>query len=148
MVGHPHDKMEWEIPSQEGSGSGNRFRCISDRMGCSVLEYTVGQHPLVTRGVFNDRPPVSRYNSKWNVQAVLTHITSWGETESLSLKQLSWKTAMLLALTCPSRSADLSPINLVGGRYKPNGVVVFPTSLAKLLRQGKPLSEFFFPSFS
>ena len=75
------------------------------------------------------------------------HITSWGETESLSLKQLSWKTAMLLALTRPSRSADHSPINLVGGRYKPDGVVVFPTSLAKLLRQGKPLSEFFFPSF-
>ena len=99
VVGHPHDKMEWEIPSQEGSGSGNRFRCISDRMGCSVLEYTVGQHPLVTRlmrGVFNDRPPVFGYNSTWNVQAVLTHITSWGETESLSLKQVSWKTALYM----------------------------------------------------
>ena len=40
LVGHPHDKMEWEIPFQQGSGSGNRFRCISDRMGCSVPEPT------------------------------------------------------------------------------------------------------------
>ena len=64
--------------------------------------HTVGQHSLVTRlmrGVFNDRPPVCRYYSTWNVQAVLTHITSWGDTESLSLKPLSWKTATLLALT-------------------------------------------------
>ena len=33
VVGHPHDKLEWQIPSQEGSGSNNRFRCIPDRLG-------------------------------------------------------------------------------------------------------------------
>ena len=47
VVGHPHDKMEWKIPSQEGSGSGNRFRCILDRMGCSVPEPT-DRRPVVS----------------------------------------------------------------------------------------------------
>lgn len=69
--------------------------------------YTVVQHPLVTRlmkGAFNDRPPLPRYTRTWNVQSVLSHISVW-VNDSLSLKQLSWKTAMLLALTRPPRSA-------------------------------------------
>ena len=39
--------------------------------------YNVGQHPLVTRllkGVFNDRPPLPRYSSTWNVQTVLNYL--------------------------------------------------------------------------
>ena len=79
--------------------------------------HTVGQHPLVMRlmkGVFNDRPPLPRYTSIWNVQTVLSHIASFGVNESLSLKQISWKTAMLLALTHPSRSADLSQLDIRG----------------------------------
>ena len=112
--------------------------------------HSVGQHSLVTRllkGVFNERPPLPRYTSTWNVQSVLSHISAWGDNKSLSLKHLSWKTAMLLALTRPSRSADLSQLNLTGKRYKPDGVVFIPSSLAKQSRQGKPVTEFFFPSF-
>ena len=26
MVGHPHDKLEWEVPPQDGSGQDNRLR--------------------------------------------------------------------------------------------------------------------------
>ena len=74
-------------------------------------------------------------------------ISAWGANEALSLKQLSWKTAMLLALTRPSRSADLSQLSLSGKRYKPDGVVFAPTSLAKQSRQGKQITEFFFPHY-
>ena len=66
----------------------------------------MGQHPLVTRllkGAFNDRPPLPKYTSTWEVQVVLDYLQSLGENESLSLKQLKWKTVMLLALTRPSR---------------------------------------------
>ena len=113
--------------------------------------FTVGQHPLVTRlmkGVFNDRPPLPRYTCTWNVQTVLTCISSWGSNDSLSLKQLSWKTTMLLALTRPSRSADLSQLSLSGKQYRPNGVTFKPSGLAKQSRQGKPLTEFFLPFIS
>ena len=112
--------------------------------------YTVGQHPLVTRlmkGVFNERPPLPKYTCTWNVQRVLSYITSWGSNDSLSVKQLSRKMAMLLALTRPSRSADLSQLSLCGKQYKPEGVSFAPSGLAKQSRQGKPITEFFFPSF-
>ena len=78
---------------------------------------------------------------------MLAHVSSWGANESLSLKKLSLKTVMLLALTHPSRSADLSQLNLQGKVYKPDGVVFIPGALAKQCRQGKPVNEFFFPSF-
>ena len=68
-----------------------------------------------------------------------TYISSWGNNDSLSLKQLSWKTAMLLALTRPSRSADLSHLMK---QYKPEGVTFRPSSLAKQSRQGKPITGF------
>ena len=78
--------------------------------------YSIGQHPMVTRllkGIFIDRPPLPRYSHTWNVQTVLDYLISLGNNHKLSLKQLTWKTAMLLALTRPSRSADLSQPDIV-----------------------------------
>ena len=128
----------------------NSYRSAISSVHERVDGHTVGQHPLVVRlmkGVFNDRPPLPRYTSTWNVQTVLNHIASFGANGSLSLKQLSWKTTMLLALTRPSRSADLSQLHIRGKHYKPDGVVFVPASLAKQSRQGKPVTTFFFPSF-
>jgi hypothetical protein len=71
-------------------------------------------------------------------------IVIWGNNDSLSL---SWKKTMLLALTRPSRSADLSQLSLHGKQYKPEGVTFRPSSLTKQSRQGTPITEFFFPSF-
>ena len=33
VVGHPHDKLEWEVHSQGGSGHNNRLRGLPDKMG-------------------------------------------------------------------------------------------------------------------
>ena len=128
----------------------NSYRSAISSVHERIDGYSVGQHPLVTRlmkGVFNDRPPLPKYTCTWNVQGVLSYISSWGGNDSLSMKQLSWKTVMLLALTRPSRSADLSQLSLCGKRYKPDGVSFLPSGLAKQSRQGKPITEFFFPSF-
>ena len=37
-MGHPHDKLEWEVPPQEGSRRDNRFRGLSDRLGSNQSE--------------------------------------------------------------------------------------------------------------
>uniref|UniRef100_A0A1X7UF04 Core-binding (CB) domain-containing protein n=1 Tax=Amphimedon queenslandica TaxID=400682 RepID=A0A1X7UF04_AMPQE len=71
----------------------------------------VGQHPLVTRlikGIFNNRPPIPRYSSTWDVQTVLRYLESLGPSTNLSLKLLSLKTVFLMAITRPSRSVDLA----------------------------------------
>ena len=78
---------------------------------------------------------------------VTTYIESLGGNDALSLADLTHKTAMLLALTRPSRSADLSHLDLRFRRYLPEGVSFQPTKLAKQSRQAKPMTEFFFPAF-
>ena len=112
--------------------------------GCTVF-----QHPLVTRlmkGFYNDQPPLPRYTCTWNVQTVLMHISAWGANEATEAAKLEDCNAAG-RLTRPSRSADLSQLNLSGKHYKPDGVVFTPTSFAKQSRQGKHITEFFFPSF-
>ena len=75
------------------------------------------------------------------------YIESLGGNDSLSLAELTRKTVMLLALTRPSRSADLSQLHLKFRRYLPEGVTFQPTKLAKQSRQMKQMAEFFFPAF-
>ena len=79
---------------------------------------------------------------------VTTYIESLRENDSLSLPTLTHKTVMLLALTRPSRSADLSQLDLRFRHYLPEGVTFQPTKLAKQSRQLKPIAEFFFPVFT
>ena len=91
----------------------NSYRSAISSVHEKVDGVSVGQHPTVTRllkGVFHDRPPLPRYSSTWNVQLVLDFLGALGKNEDLTLKHLTWKTVMLLALTRPSRSADFSQL--------------------------------------
>ena len=54
---------------------------------------------------------------------MLNYSDSIGESDALPLQSLSWKLAMILALTRPSRSADLETLDLQYYRYPPVGVV-------------------------
>ena len=72
---------------------------------------SISQHPLVSRlltGVFQTRPPLPRYQGTWDVGTVLNYISADRLDQKMSLKQLSLCTVMLLALTRPSRSANLA----------------------------------------
>ena len=129
----------------------NAFRSAISSVHDRVDGVEVGKHPMVTRllkGAFHDRPPLPRYIATWNVQSVLDYLEGLGTNTSLSLKQLSHKLCMLLALTRPSRSADLAALQIDRCRFNPEGVTFLPATLAKQSRQGKTLTEYFFPSFS
>ena len=95
--------------------------------------YEVGQHPLVSRvmkGAFNLRPPQPCYESTWDVSKVLDVIVSLGPSENLSLRDLTWKLAMLLALTGLSKSAGLAKLDLRFKQITPEGVVFQEMGLA------------------
>ena len=96
--------------------------------------------------VFSDRPPLPKYTSTWKVETILNYLETLGDNDKLSLTQLTWKTVMLLALTHPSRSGDLSQLDIRMHRYSPEGVMFTPGSLVKQSRQEKSIHEFFFPS--
>ena len=66
----------------------------------------VGQHPLVTtakKAFWQPKPLIPRYHGTYNITAVLRFIESMGENETLTLKQLSEKTAFLVAFSTLSR---------------------------------------------
>ena len=110
----------------------------------------VGQHPIITRlikGIFNVRPPIPRYSNTWDVQLVLNFLQTQGESETLPLKTLMLKNVFLVAITRPSRSADLSQLDTSRMRSGVNSMSFIPSTLAKQSRQGKPIESFFFPSF-
>jgi len=129
----------------------NAYRSAISSTHKHVDGVSVGSHPTVSQllqGAFNSRPPQPRYASFWDVGVVIQYIKGLGNNKDLSLKQLTMKTVMLLALTKPSRSADLSKLDLQTRSFKSNGVVFRPTQLAKQSRSSKPIADFFFPSFA
>ena len=93
------------------SSSLNVFRSAISSVHDKVDGMEVGKHPTIARllkGAFHERPPLPRYTSTWDVNTVLQYLRTLGPTAGLTLKQLTYKLAMLLALTRPSRSADLA----------------------------------------
>lgn len=128
----------------------NSYRSAISSVHEKIDGYEVGQHPLVTRlikGAFHERPPQPRYSETWDVSKVTSYLESMGNNDTLSIGDLTHKAVMLMALTRPSRSADLAGLSLDHRKYSPEGVTFAPTKLAKQSKQSKTLTEFFFPSF-
>ena len=128
----------------------NAYRSAISSVHDKVDSYAAGQHPTVSRlmkGIFNKRPPQPKYSFTWDVQKVTTYISNMGDNHMLSLKLLSFKLVTLLALTRPSRSNDLSNLDLRFMRLLPEGVQFQPTCLLKQSRSGNPPKPFLFPSF-
>ena len=100
------------------------------------------------KGAFHSRPPLPRYTEKWEVSKVLALLSGQDVSHKSPLKVLTHRTVMLLALTRPSRSADLSKLDFKGYKSTPEGVVFHPNDLSKQSRLRKDLKDFFFPWFS
>ena len=128
------------------------YRSAIASMHVPVDGISIGQHPLVSRllkGAFHSRPPLPRYSGTWDVSRVLIYLGDHNlDDANLSLKLLTLRTVMLLALTRPSRSADLARLSLAGFRMTPEGAVFLPVALAKQSTQSRAIKEFFFPRFA
>ena len=62
------------------------------------------------KGVLKSKPPKPKYACTWNVQTALSLLESLEPLEDLTLKQLSYKTVLLLALTTAARAHELSSL--------------------------------------
>ena len=74
------------------------------------------------KGAFHERPPLPHYASTWDVNVALQYLKGLGPSTDLFLKQLAYKLVMLMALTRPSCSADLSLLSLGRRQFTPEGV--------------------------
>ena len=93
-----------------GYESINTARGALSAIGIILEGCRAGNHPLVNRflrGVFNLRPPTPRYAETWDVTPVLQKLRSMDPLEDLSLKELTLKLVMLMALTQASRVQTL-----------------------------------------
>lgn len=110
----------------------------------------IGQHPLVTRvmkGIYNERPPLPRYAATWDVSQVISHIKELGPNSSLSLKQLSTKLVMIMALVQACRASELAALDLKYRVYRPEGVAFSLATLTKKRKAGSPPKHMFFGAF-
>ena len=128
----------------------NSYRSAISSIHSKIEGHPVGEHPLVSKVLkeaYNARPPLPRYNTFWDVGVVLQYIKGLGQNSSLTLCQISIKTAMLLALTRPSRSADLANLDISARTYVASGVIFKPLHLSK---QSSFTSNggFLFPQFT
>lgn len=76
---------------------------------------SVGDHPLVKRfmkGVFEMYPPQPRYTTTWDISSVLDYLRSLSPVSDISLKDLSMKLTMLLALVSAQRIQTLQCLNI------------------------------------
>ena len=76
---------------------------------------------------------------------MLRYLRGLGENKALSLRLLTLKSAMLLALTRPARSVDLSKLDIRARSFISTGVTFKAQHLSKQSRSSKPLAHFFYP---
>lgn len=98
------------------------------------------------KGVSISRPPQPRYEHTWDVSVVTSYLAQLGENSELSMKQLSQKLCMLMALTCPERSSIMVSLNINYMRHYPEGVRFSHTSFRKRTHCGN-LGESVYPKF-
>ena len=85
--------------------------------------------------MFNNKPPLPKYQSTWSVESVIAYVRSMGPNELLTLKQLTHNLSILLALTTASRSSDLSLLSVQDCRFVQEGV---RCNLSGLSKQSRP----------
>ena len=90
------------------------------------------------KGFINKRPRKFKDVKKWSVDKVLKTIQDWGPNWNLEPKYITWKLAMLFALTGSNRVSELSYLDVNNMRKLPDGIE-FQLSKPKKNRKAKIL---------
>ena len=111
----------------------------------------VGNLPLVSRfmkGIFELRPPQPKLCSIWPVSKVLSHFAELEPLDSLSLKALTLKLIILLALTSAARAHELAELNLASALIKPESYEFSIPIHAKNARPNHPPRKIVFTKYN
>ena len=97
--------------------------------------------------MFHIHPPEPRYSFIWDGNVLLTFSESWFPLSVLELKQLTLKTAALLALVSAQRSQTLSALSINFMNSTATGTLFVVNSLLKSSRPGKSSLMVSLPAF-
>lgn len=127
-----------------GYHSINTARAALSALGVMLGQHKAGSHPVVVnflRGVFNLRTPVSRYVEVWDVNKVLSYLKKLSPVKYLSLKDLTLKLTMLIALTNAARVQTVHLLSVNDLKKLSSKFVLY---FDGLLKQSRPGHEFSF----
>ena len=88
-------------------------------------------------GLFNLRPSKPKYVQFWDTSKVLCYLRQLPPVKDISLKMLTWKLAVLVALTQSSQSHSMSLLMLDGMVKDGNTYTLFYANLLKQCRKGR-----------
>ena len=100
---------------------------------------TFGTHDAVKRfmkGLFEEKPVLPRYVCTWDVNIVLEMLKSWAPVHKLTLKELTFKLCMLLALLSGQRCQTLHILSLKHMILTDKKCIFYIMSLIKQSRKG------------
>lgn len=128
-------------------GSMNSCRsALSLLLGPEILNNDLIQRFF--KGVFRLRRPLPKYNSTWDTNLVLNHLSEWFPNEDLPLEKLSKKTITLMALTTAHRMQTLSLILIQNIEVNESQVIIKIPDEIKTTRLGSKQPLLILPFFS
>ena len=99
------------------------------------------------KGFYRLRPSKPKYTNTWDVNIVLKELETWIPNEKLTLKKLTLKLVMLLALCTGFRVQNLSVLKMNEIKINDAGVELTISDLVKTSRPGAPQPYAFLPYF-
>ena len=133
--------MTEQFHSGLGYSAMNTCRSALSAIGIVIDGMPAGTHPLIVRflkGVFNLRPTRPRYVDTWDVSGVLKYLQKLSPVKLLSMKELTLKLVMLLALVLASRAQSLHLLDISEMIKSRDGYTLQYAGLLKQSRPGRP----------
>ena len=95
--------------------------------------------------LFNQKPALPRYTETWNPQIVLNYLKTFPAVDSMSLKQLTLKLLMLMALLSAQRTQTLHKLSLEEMCISPGKYTIYISSLLKQTSAKGGQNRYLFP---
>ena len=100
------------------------------------------------KGIYKLRPSLPRYSTTWNSEIILKEAAKFEPIESLSLRDITEKLIILLAMGTGHRVQSLSLISIDHIKIEQSGIEIKIVDLIKTSRPGAAQPNFFIPFFN
>ena len=114
-----------------GYSAVNTARCTLSHIMENKEGYSFGSHPLVKRllsRMFRKRPALPRYSTTFDVNIVLKYVKSFGESNDLPFKSLSYRLATLFCLLSGQRCQTICSLDVRHIVFSDERVMIFVNS--------------------
>jgi hypothetical protein len=92
------------------------------------------------KGVIETKPSLPRYTKTWDVNIVITYLDALGPPDGLTMKVLTYKVVMLLALLSGQRCETLYALDINGMQLDSDKCIFTIRTLLKTFRVGHHLT--------